>query len=487
MVLAELGSQIKGAINKLQSATVIDEEALDAVLKEICAALMHSDVNIRIVQKIRTNIKAVCDFEELAQGTNKRKLIQQAVHDELVRSLEAERNAFKPKKGKRNVIMFVGLQGSGKTTTCTKYCYHYIKRGWKVAMVCADTFRAGAFDQLKQNAMKIKCPFYGSYTETDPVAIAEEGVRMFSEEKYELIIVDTSGRHKQESALFEEMQQVAEVVMPDDVIFVMDSSIGQAVHDQATAFNDAIDVGSCIVTKLDGHAKGGGALSAVGATQSPIVFIGTGEHFDDFEQFEAESFVKRLLGMGDVSGLLNSMKEAGLDGEAGTELLQKMSDGIFTLRDMYEQFQNIMRMGPLSQVLSMIPGLPQGAAGQTPEQQKAGSQRLKNFCTMMDSMTDAELDSEKTLDLQNDMEARYRVMRIARGSGRHPQEVLQLLDEHKRFSKMVGKMGKLGKGKGANWEQEQMKRNPKQMMAQLQVRSPPSSLLLLPRPPVLPD
>ena len=285
----------------------------------------------------------------------------------------------------------------------------------------------------------------------------------------------------------EQQHILAEVVMPDDVIFVMDSSIGQAVHDQATAFNDAIDVGSCIVTKLDGHAKGGGALSAVGATQSPIVFIGTGEHFDDFEQFEAESFVKRLLGMGDVSGLLNSMKEAGLDGEAGTELLQKMSDGIFTLRDMYEQFQNIMRMGPLSQVLSMIPGLPQGAAGQTPEQQKAGSQRLKNFCTMMDSMTDAELDSEKTLDLQNDMEARYRVMRIARGSGRHPQEVLQLLDEHKRFSKMVGKMGKLGKGKGANWEQEQMKRNPKQMMAQLQVRSPPSSLLLLPRPPVLPD
>ena len=151
------------------------------------------------------------------------------------------------------------------------------------------------------------------------------------------------------------------------------------------------------------------------------------------------------------------------------EMMEKFSKGEFTLRDMYEQFQNIMRMGPLSQVLSMIPGLPQGAAGQTPEQQKAGSQRLKNFCTMMDSMTDAELDSEKTLDLQNDMEARYRVMRIARGSGRHPQEVLQLLDEHKRFSKMVGKMGKLGKGKGANWEQEQMKRNPKQMMQQLQV------------------
>lgn len=392
MVLAELGGRIKDAINKLQHATVIDEEALDGVLKEICAALMHADVNIRIVQSIRTSIKKLCDFEELAAGTNKRKLIQQAVHDELVRVLKADREPYKLEKGQRNVVMFVGLQGSGKTTTCTKYCYHYQKRGWKTALVCADTFRAGAFDQLKQNAMKIKVPFYGSYTETDPVKIAEEGVEMFKEEKYDLIVVDTSGRHKQESALFEEMQQVAAAVGPDEVVFVMDSSIGQAVQDQAAAFNEAVDVGSVIITKLDGHAKGGGAISAVGATKSPIIAIGTGEHFDDFEKFDAKSFVSRLLGMGDVGGLLNSMKEAGLDGEAGTELLQKMSEGIFTLRDMYEQFQNIMRMGPLSQVLSMIPGLPQdmGQAGQD----KAGAERLKKFCTMMDSMTDIELDSQ---------------------------------------------------------------------------------------------
>eukprot|EP01052_Picozoa_sp_SAG31_P042911 SAG31_NODE_6972_length_1830_cov_1.781051_1_plen_196_part_00 len=171
-------------------------------------------------------------------------------------------------------------------------------------------------------------------------------------------------------------------MQPDDVIFVMDSSIGQAVQEQAHAFHKAVDVGSVIVTKLDGHAKGGGALSAVGATGAPIIAIGTGEHFDEFEQFDPKSFVSRLLGMGDVSGLLTQMKEAGLDGEQGQELLQKMSEGIFTLRDMYEQFQNIMRMGPLSQVLSMIPGLPNQMM--PPGQEKAGAQRLKNFCTMMD-------------------------------------------------------------------------------------------------------
>ena len=150
-------------------------------------------------------------------------------------------------------------------------------------MVCADTFRAGAFDQLKQNATKLRIPFYGSYTEPDPVQIAEDGVRQFKEENYELIVVDTSGRHKQESALFEEMEEIKAATSPDEVIFVMDSTIGQAVLDQAKAFNEAAEVGSVIVTKLDGHAKGGGALSAVAATDAPIIFIGSGEHFDDFE------------------------------------------------------------------------------------------------------------------------------------------------------------------------------------------------------------
>ena len=197
-----------------------------------------------------------------------------------------------------------------KTTSCSKYAYYYKRKGWKTALVCADTFRAGAFDQLKQNATKAKIPFYGSYTERDPVVVAEEGVRQFKSEKYELIIVDTSGRHKQESALFEEMQEVARVVEPDDVVFVMDSSIGQAAKDQAKAFRDAVKVGSVIITKLDGHAKGGGALSAVAATKSPIIFVGTGEHIDDFELFNTKSFVSRLLGMGDISGLLNLFEGA---------------------------------------------------------------------------------------------------------------------------------------------------------------------------------
>ena len=149
---------------------------------------------------------------------------------------------------------------------------------------------------MKQNATKAKIPFYGSYTERDPAIVAEQGVEQFRAEKYEIIIVDTSGRHKQEAALFEEMKEVSRAVQPDDIVFTMDSSIGQAARDQAAAFKGAVEVGSVIITKLDGHAKGGGALSAVAATQSPIIFIGTGEHIDDLEPFNTKSFVSRLLG-----------------------------------------------------------------------------------------------------------------------------------------------------------------------------------------------
>lgn len=220
----------------------------------------------------------------------------QAVIEEFVSMLSSDREPFTPKKGRCNVIMFVGLQGAGKTTTCTKFAYHYQRKGWRTALICADTFRAGAFDQLKQNAAKVKIPFFGSYSEANAVRVAAEGVAKFKEGKYDIIIVDTSGRHKQEESLFEEMRLIYEAVQPDDVVFVMDSHIGQACYDQAAAFKKAVDVGSVIITKLDGHARGGGALAAVAATDSPIIFIGHGEHFDDFERFDAQSFVSRLLG-----------------------------------------------------------------------------------------------------------------------------------------------------------------------------------------------
>ena len=233
------------------------------------------------------------------------------------------------------------LTGAGKTTTIAKFCRHYQRRGWKTAMVCADTFRAGALDQLKQNATKLRIPFYGSYRQPDPVVLAQEGVAQFQRDQYEVIVVDTSGRHQQEATLLEEMQEIAGTIQPDNTILVLDATQGQAVYDQAKAFHQAVAVGSVICTKLDGHAKGGGALSAVAATQSPIIFTGSGEHFDDLNPFAADSFVSQLLGMGDVRGLMEALRGSDGDDDAQKQMAERIKKGEFTLRMMYKQFEKI--------------------------------------------------------------------------------------------------------------------------------------------------
>ncbi|KAF5398698.1 Signal recognition particle 54 kDa protein [Paragonimus heterotremus] len=433
MVLAELGRKITNALRSLGNATIINEDVLNSLLKEICTALIESDVNIRLVKQLRENVRAVIDFDEMAAGLNKRKIIQSAVFKELVRLVDPQVKAWQPVKSSSNVIMLVGLQGSGKTTTATKLAYFYQRKGWKTCMICADTYRAGAFDQLKQNATKARIPFYGSYTETDPVVIARDGVRKFEDESFEIIIMDTSGRHKQEDSLFEEMLQVSNAIEPDHVIYVMDASIGQACEARASAFKSKVDVSSVIVTKLDGHAKGGGALSAVAATHSPIVFIGTGEHIDDFELFRVQPFVQKLLGLGDLEGLVERVTELKLD--ENEELVKKLKQGVFTLRNMYEQFQNILKLGSFSQMLSAIPGLGQELLTNDQESHR----RLKRLMTIMDSMNDYELDSDEGARLFNRQPGR--TLRVARGAGVSQAEVKLLLTQHTKFYMVVKNMG----------------------------------------------
>ncbi|KAK9087603.1 hypothetical protein Syun_029997 [Stephania yunnanensis] len=469
MVLGQLGGSISRALQQMSNATIIDEKVLNDCLNEITRALLQADVQFKLVRDMQTNIKKIVNLDDLAAGHNKRRIIQQAIFNELCKMLDPGKPSFTPKKGKTSIVMFVGLQGSGKTTTCTKYAYYHQKKGWKPALVCADTFRAGAFDQLKQNATKAKIPFYGrgigkllgacknarallleigygnagkSYMESDPVKIAAEGVERFKKENCDLIIVDTSGRHKQEAALFEEMRQVSEATKPDLVIFVMDGSIGQAAFDQAQAFKKIVSVGAVIVTKMDGHAKGGGALSAVAATKSPVIFLGTGEHMDEFEVFDVKPFVSRLLGMGDWSGFMDKIHEV-VPMDQQPELMQKLSEGHFTLRIMYEQFQNILKMGPMGQVLSMLPGF---SAELMPKGHEKESQaKVKRYMTMMDSMTNEELDSTNP-KLMNES----RIMRIARGSGRQVRDVMEMLEEYKRLAKIWGKMKGLKIPKGGD-------------------------------------
>ena len=401
------------------------------MIKEICAALLEADVNVKLVGNLRKSIKQAVNFKELAPGVNKKRLIQKAVFDELVKLVDPHAEPFKPKKGKPNVIMFVGLQGSGKTTTCTKLARHYQSRGFKSCLVCADTFRAGAFDQLKQNATKAKIPYYGSLTQTDPAVVAREGVEKFKKERFEVIIVDTSGRHRQEQDLFDEMVQIQNAVKPDQTIMVLDATIGQQAEAQSKAFKETADYGAIIITKTDGNASGGGAISAVAATHTPIVFIGTGEHMLDLERFSPQPFVSKLLGMGDMQGLVEHVQSLKLDQK---DTMKHIAEGVFTVRDLRDQLSNIMKMGPLSKMAGMIPGLSQMMGGMDDEE---GSMKMRRMIYICDSMTIKELDSDGKMFVEQPT----RMTRIAHGSGTSVREVEDLLTQHRMMAGMAKKMG----------------------------------------------
>lgn len=442
MVLAELGGSIARALKRMSDSTVLDDAAFSACLNEISRALLQADVRFAAVKELQENVRRSVNLPALAAGASKRHVIHQAVVAELCRMLDpGTPPPFAPAKGRPSVVMLVGLQGSGKTTTCAKYAAHHRGKGFSPALVCADTFRAGAFDQLKQNAAKAGIPFFGSYAESDPAKVAVDGVETFrGSRQHDLIIVDTSGRHRQEAALLEEMRQVAEAVRPDLVVLVMDASIGQAAFDQARAFKSSVPVGAVIVTKMDGHAKGGGALSAVAATKAPVIFIGTGEHIGEFEPFNPKPFVSRLLGMGDLSGLMDKIKHAvpGSGDQSPEELMQKLvGGGAFTLRMMYDMFQGVLALGSLGQLLSMLPG-GFGADLVAKGGDKAGQARVRRVMAIMDSMTAAELDSTDPK-----MMSESRILRVARGAGRQVRDVKDMLEEHKRMAKMMKKMPKM--------------------------------------------
>lgn len=450
MVLADLGSRLRDALSSVGSGS---SDEINTMIKEICTALLEADVNIKLVAKLRDSIKAkiALEIKSQDQSMNKKKKLQKIIFDELCALVDSNEEPPKPKKlsqrnnnsinkpGKKKkvtnnsyVIMFVGLQGAGKTTSCTKLALYYKKRGYKVGLVCADTFRAGAFDQLKQNAIKSSIPFYGSYLESDPVKIAFKGVQKFKQEKFDIIIVDTSGRHRQEQSLFDEMIQIGETIQPTQTIMVMDGSIGQAAESQAKAFKESSNFGSIILTKMDGHAKGGGAISAVAVTKTPIVFIGTGEHVGDFEPFKPSSFISQLLGIGDIQSLMDHVQSLNLqDDEGHKKTLENIKEGKFTLKDFQSQMNNFMKMGSLTNIASMIPGL-SGIMNQVGEEET--TKKIKNMVYIMDSMTQQELESDGRIFVKEPS----RIIRVAKGAGCQAVEIELVLQQHR----MMGSMAK---------------------------------------------
>lgn len=442
MVLDNLARSLHSALKKITRSAHIDEEAVKSLVKDIQQALLQADVNVQLVVDLTKRIEKRALKEKVPSGVPRKEHMVRIVYEELSDFL-GESAEISLEEEKPKVMLLVGLQGSGKTTSTAKLASYFQKRGYVVGMVCADTYRPGAYEQLKQLGDQIGVPVFGDPDGGDAVKLSVKGVETLKAEDLDLIIIDTAGRHRREEALMEEVEQIAKRIDPDEVVLTVDATLGQQAKPQASAFQEATDIGSIFITKLDGTAKGGGALSAVAATGAPIKFVGTGEKLDEIEKFVPERFVSRLLGMGDIETLIEKIKETSKSTEVKQEEMKAIMTGKLTLRNVYEQLEQFNSIGPLKKILQMIPG----AGMSIPDDQiEVGKERLELYKVIMDSMTEEELDNPKIIKSS-------RIKRIAKGSATSESEVKELLEQYERMRKIIKsftrgrlpKMGDLGK------------------------------------------
>jgi len=423
MALERLGSSLYEAIKKVFKASVVDEATVKELVQDIQRALLQADVNVKLVLEISKRIEERALNEKVPPGVSRREHIIKVVYEELTRFLGEKPVPVKIEPGKRKTIMLVGIQGSGKTTNGAKLARYFQKRGMKPALICADTFRPGAYAQLQQLANRINVPLYGDPKAKDSLKVVNEGLKQFTDK--DIVIIDTSGRHKGEQELIKEMKALEKNIKPDEVMLVIDGTIGQQALVQAKAFNEATPIGSILVTKLDGSARGGGALSAVAATGAPIKFIGTGEKVEDIEPFVPSRFVGRLLGMGDLETLLDKVREAEV--KVPEKKAKAILSGKFTLTDMYEQFEAVKGMGTFRKLLKMLPGM----SYNIPEEMlNTAEDRLEKWRVMIQSMTPQEKDNPKIFNSS-------RMKRVARGSGTSEKEVKELLKQYVMMRRML--------------------------------------------------
>jgi signal recognition particle subunit SRP54 len=423
MALDRLGSSLTSAIKKLFRAGVVDEAAVKELVRDIQRALLQADVNVKLVLGISKQIEERALKEKVPPGISRREHVIKVVYEELTRFVGDKPVPIKMEPGKKKIIMLVGIQGSGKTTNAAKLARYFLKKGLKPALICADTYRPGAYAQLQQLADRINVPVYGDVKAKDPVKVVNEGLKQFSDK--EIILVDTAGRHKEEQDLIKEMKTLEKKIQPDEVMMVIDGTIGQQALIQAQTFHEATPIGSILVTKLDGSARGGGALSAVAATGAPIKFIGTGEKTEDIEAFIPSRFVGRLLGMGDLETLLEKVREAEI--KVPEKKAKAILSGKFTLTDMYEQFEAVKGMGPFRKIFKMLPGM----SYDIPEDMlNTAEDRLEKWRVIIQSMRPEEKENPKILNSS-------RVRRVARGSGTSERDVKDLVKQYAMMRKML--------------------------------------------------
>lgn len=423
-MLKKLASGLRDVMRKVLKAGHVDEKFVDEIIKDIQRILIEADVNVELVFKLSERIKERVLKEKPLPGFTQRDHVMKVIYDELVK-LVGEKSEILLKPGK---ILLIGLFGSGKTTTAGKLALWYRKRGLKPALVGCDIHRPAAMDQLEQIAKQLSVPYFISRELKDAAEIAKQGIEKLK--KADILIFDSAGRDALDEELAEELKRLKEAISPEEVLLVIPADLGQVAKKQAEEFHKLVGITGIILTKLDGTAKGGGALTACAVSGSPVKFIGFGEKPDAFDVFDPKRFISRLIGMGDIEALLEKAKES-ISKEKAKSLQEKLESGKFDLNDFKEQILTVSKMGSLSSILESIPGL--GMAIPKGLDLSKEEEKMKKWCVIIDSMTKEERANPEIINAS-------RIKRIAKGAGTKEEDVRELLrhyEQAKQMAKMI--------------------------------------------------
>jgi signal recognition particle subunit SRP54 len=431
-MLENLTDKLGSALRNLRGTGKLTEENMTEALKEVRKALLSADVHFKVARQFVTEVKEQCVGQEVLKSVTPGQQVVKIIHDELVKLLGEGATELEDKKPLR--VMMVGLHGSGKTTSSGKLArYLAAKRDYRPALVACDVYRPAAIDQLELLAGNEHCTFYGDREEKDVVTIGKRGLDAAKDADANLVIFDTAGRLQIDEDLIEEIKRLKKAVRPDEILLVADAALGQEAVNVAKHFHEAVDCTGIILTKLDGDARGGAALSMKSIADVPIKFMGTGEKPDEFDVFHPDRMASRILGMGDVVSLVEKAQDT-IDEKEAERMAEKMRKADFNLDDFLQQMQQVKKMGSLNSIMGMMPGMSGVEIGESEEKKMARTEAI------IRSMTPQERRMPRLL-------RGSRVKRIANGSGVQVRDVNALLKQFGQMQKMMKMMrgGKKGR------------------------------------------
>ena len=429
MAFENLSEKLSRIFKKLRGQARLTESNMDEMLKEIRVALLEADVNYKVVKQFIQNVKEKAIGQDVLTKLNPSQMITKIVHDELEDLLGGGLTEIQYQNNRPTVILLVGLQGSGKTTSAGKLAYLMKnKLHKKVLLAACDVYRPAAIDQLEQIAKSIDVPVFSKGIMANPVSIAKEAKEYAFNNHFDVLIIDTAGRIAIDEALMNELNEIKKEVNPDEILLLVDAMSGQDAVNVANAFNDLLSLTGVIMSKLDGDARGGAALSIRYMTGVPIKFSGIGEKVTDLDIFHPDRMADRILGMGDVMSLVEKAQEE-IDEKEARRAAQKMMSGKFDLDDMLQQMKQVQKLGSLGGLLKMLPGAPKV----TPEQLAAAEKEMKNFEIIIDSMTYEERQNPAVFQYS-------RKIRVANGCGKQVSDVNRVLKKYEQMKDMMKQM-----------------------------------------------